>query len=38
MNLVGGTPDFTLIATELKKDESRGGKNCHDKTMMNTQS
>jgi hypothetical protein len=38
MNLVGGTPDFTLIATELKKGESRGGKNCHAETMMNTKS
>jgi hypothetical protein len=29
---------LTLIATEVKKDESRGGKNCHDETMMNTKS
>ena len=25
-----------LIATEVKKGESRGGKNCHAETMMNT--
>jgi hypothetical protein len=29
---------FTLITTELKKIECRGGKNCHDETMMNTKS
>jgi hypothetical protein len=29
---------FTLIATELKKGESRGGKNCHAETIMNAKS
>jgi hypothetical protein len=29
---------FTLIATELKKDGRRGGKNCHSESMMNTKS
>jgi hypothetical protein len=29
---------ITLFATELKKGESRGGKNCHAETMMNTKS
>jgi hypothetical protein len=29
---------LSLIATELKKGESRGGKNCHAETMMNTKS
>jgi hypothetical protein len=37
-NKEGDNKNLSLIATELKKGENRGGKNCHDETMINTKS